>query len=90
MFCELFGFSKQAYYKLSTRHSLSEYKHQQVKKEIQYLRRQMPRLGTRKLHYLLKENFAEQQIKIGRDGLFSLLRNEGLLIIKRKKIYHYH
>ena len=45
----------------------------------------MPRLGTRKLYYLLKESFRRDGIIIGRDRLFDLLRQEGLLIIKKKK-----
>lgn len=46
----------------------------------------MPRLGTRKLYYLLKNDFDSLQIKIGRDGLFDYLRSENLLI-KPKKNY---
>ena len=49
------------------------------------IRRQMPRLGTRKLHYLLKDTFQKERIGIGRDRLFELLREEGLLISRRKK-----
>ena len=45
----------------------------------------MPRLGTRKLYYLLKESFVREGIFIGRDRLFDLLREEGLLIVKKKK-----
>lgn len=44
------------------------------------LRRFMPRLGTRKLYFLLKDKFKENDIKLGRDGLFNYLREEGLLI----------
>ncbi len=40
----------------------------------------MPRLGTRKLHHLLKG-----ELGIGRDKLFELLRIEGLLICKRRR-----
>lgn len=40
----------------------------------------MPRLGTRKLHYLLSDNFRDSQLKIGRDKLFSILRMERMLI----------
>jgi len=46
----------------------------------------MPRLGTRKLYYLLKNDFDSLQIKIGRDRLFDYLRSENLLI-KPKKNY---
>lgn len=50
------------------------------------IRREMPRLGTRKLYYLLKEKFKSQGIKIGRDALFDYLKREHLLI-KPKKNY---
>ena len=45
----------------------------------------MPRLGTRKLYHLLKDNFRSDGISIGRDRLFDLLRQEGLLVNKKKK-----
>lgn len=44
----------------------------------------MPRLGTRKLHYLLKADLRAEGLSIGRDRLFSLLREEDLLV-KRKR-----
>ena len=46
----------------------------------------MPRLGARKLYYLLKQEFNNQGIKIGRDALFDYLRTESMLI-KPKKNY---
>ena len=46
----------------------------------------MPRIGTRKLYYILKEDLNYLGIKIGRDGLFDYLRSENLLI-KPKKNY---
>lgn len=49
------------------------------------IRREMPRIGTRKLYYLLKESFHLDGISIGRDRLFDLLREEGMLIVKKKK-----
>lgn len=58
---------------------------QLAKQQVLNIRRQMPRLGTRKLHYILKENFQLHHLKVGRDTLFGLLRSEGLLITKRKK-----
>ncbi|AKD05431.1 hypothetical protein PKOR_01860 [Pontibacter korlensis] len=42
----------------------------------------MPRLGTRKLYHLLKE-----QLEVGRDKLFAILRERGLLVRPRKS-YH--
>lgn len=80
MFCELFGYSKQAYYKQGKHHHLSQLRKQQVKAQVLDLRRQMPRLGTRKLYHLLQDD-----LSIGRDKFFALLRDEGLLVYKRKR-----
>lgn len=44
----------------------------------------MPRIGTRKLHYLLATELNQLGIKIGRDGLFHFLRQENMLIKARK------
>ena len=49
------------------------------------VRSQMPRLGTRKLYYILQEELDRCNLKIGRDKLFELLRNEGLLVVRQKK-----
>jgi putative transposase len=43
----------------------------------------MPRLGGRKLIHLLKEMSGEQ-MAIGRDGFYNLLRRNGLLVRKRR------
>lgn len=45
----------------------------------------MPKIGTRKLYYLLEEELKE--LKIGRDKLFRILKANQLLIKPRKK-YH--
>lgn len=45
----------------------------------------MPRLGTRKLYYLLEDHL--KKIKLGRDQLFRILKANHLLIIP-KKSYH--
>ena len=50
------------------------------------VRKQLPRLGTRKLYYLLEKDFKAEHLHIGRDQLFDLLREENLLV-KRKRKY---
>ncbi len=82
MFCELFGFTKQAYYKHQSCKKKSDSKRLKLKEFVLLIRRQMPRLGTRKLYHLLKE---ESNFYIGRDRLFSILRQEGLLINRKRK-----
>lgn len=49
------------------------------------IRCKLPRLGTRKIYYLIKPKLESQGIKIGRDKLFDLLRHQGLLVRKRRK-----
>lgn len=49
------------------------------------IRIKMPRIGTRKLYYLLKEELVK--LKVGRDKLFDILRANHLLI-KPKRQYH--
>ena len=50
------------------------------------IRMRMPRLGTRKLYYLLEPDLKKMGIKIGRDAFFDYLRAEHLLI-KPKRSY---
>ncbi len=44
-------------------------------------RRLQPRLGTRKLHHLLKEEFKRAGVRIGRDRLFEELRKRQQLLL---------
>jgi transposase InsO family protein len=78
--CRLFGYSKQAYYK----HQKCR-KKQQLQRHIALdlvcqVRHLLPRLGTRKLHYKLRD-----QLHVGRDKLFDILRTEGLLVGKKRR-----
>ena len=45
----------------------------------------MPRIGTRKLYYMLTEILQKHSIKIGRDKLFDLLEENRLLVRRRKR-----
>jgi putative transposase len=48
-------------------------------------RKLLPRLGTRKIHYLIKDDLQKQGLKCGRDKLFMLMRYYGLQIIPRRR-----
>lgn len=48
-------------------------------------RKQLPRIGTRKVYYLIKEDLREQGLKFGRDKLFELMRLYGLQIKPRRR-----
>lgn len=48
------------------------------------IRGKMPRIGTRKLFYLIKNDLKALNIKMGRDVLFNFLRAEHLLITPKR------
>ena len=82
--CRLFGISRQAVYKQESTYLIKQTALAKVKSIVRFQRITMPRLGTRKLYYLLKEDFTNNGIKIGRDRLFDCLRREHMLIKPRK------
>ena len=83
--CELFGKSRQAWYKSDK----TAIRHQElngkildfVKKE----REDQANIGTRKLQFMFNKEFASQDVFVGRDTLYNLLRANGMLIRIRKK-----
>lgn len=82
----MFGMSRQSVYQAQKRVVGRKLKLAQVKPLVLGIRMRMPRLGTRKLYYLLKDELKAAAIKIGRDALFDYLRSEQLLV-RRKKNY---
>ena len=76
--------SRQAVYQYRNRAEKRDKELSLIKPLVQEIRMHMPRLGTRKLYYLLKDEFVQQGIKVGRDALFDYLRSEHLLIRPKK------
>jgi len=52
---------------------------------IERERKLLPRLGTRKIHYLIKADLEAQKLKFGRDKLFALMQALGLLIKPQRR-----
>lgn len=92
--CKLLGITRQAVYQREKRIEQRTIELAPVKVMVMELRRFMPRLGARKLYFLLKPKFDEQGIKLGRDGFFDYLRGHRLLVkpVKRytKTTYSKH
>lgn len=82
----MFGISRQGIYQAKRRALEREDEFAQIKPLVLGVRMKMPRLGTRKLYYLLKPEFEDLGIKIGRDSFFKYLARENMLI-KPKKNY---
>ena len=54
---------------------------------VREIRQRQPMVGTRKLYRMLQESLTDPKLATGRDKLFNLLRNNDMLIQKRKN-YH--
>jgi transposase InsO family protein len=90
----LFGISRQGYYKWEKTQVSRAIQDAQVLRLVRELRAAHPKMGVRKLHHLLCDDFTRLGIKLGRDGLFDLLSAYNMLIVKRKRrvrtTYSYH
>jgi putative transposase len=85
--CQHYGISRQAYSKQACALNAKASTANKVVQLVRDQRIKLPQLGTRKLYYLLKPSLAELQIKLGRDGLFDVLRGANMLV-KPKRAYH--
>jgi transposase InsO family protein len=81
------GMSRQAYYKRCQVEDRRSTQAQSVTALVRDVRLRQPRLGTRKLHYLLGPVLAERGIKLGRDRFFDVLRKARLLVVPHRA-YH--
>lgn len=82
--CQLFGISRQAIYQSANRAQKRSKEIVIILSLVRSIRMEMPRLGARKLYYLLKEDFRRLNLKIGRDAFFKILRSGNMLVKPRK------
>ena len=83
--CNLFGIDRQVYYRKIKRRKIKQDKAQLVVKMVLEIRTQMPRIGAKKLYYLLGNDL--KVLKTGRDKFIDILRANHLLILP-KRSYH--
>lgn len=81
--CGLFGRSKQAFYQHHRKADENRIDKERILLHIREIRDNLPGCGVRKIHEMLRRY--HQTCHIGRDRLFDLLREEGMLIRKRKR-----
>lgn len=81
------GISRQAYYQDRQRNVERGQRAQAVVKLVNEQRLRQPRLGTRKLHHLLREPLEKAGAGLGRDAMFDVLRNARMLVPTRRA-YH--
>jgi putative transposase len=83
--CTLFGIDRQVYYRKIKRRIIKQDKAQLVVNMVLEIRTQMPRIGAKKLYYLLGNDL--KTLQIGRDKFIDILRANHLLILP-KRSYH--
>ena len=79
------NYTRQHYYKQKQDLQKKSDKESQVRSLVLAQRKLLPRLGGRKIYYLITPNLRSQHIKFGRDKLFKLLRENDLLIKARRR-----
>ena len=83
--CRLLGYSPQAYYKYQKLLGKTVLEEDLVIGQVLHHRSLQPKLGGRKLHGMMEPFMAAHRINMGRDMLFGLLRENGLLNRKRRR-----
>jgi transposase InsO family protein len=81
--CELFGKTRQAYYQHIKYNYTVALKEEILLQMIHKERKKMPRLGGRKLLHKIQPQLSKD-LYLGRDLLFSFLRDHGLLVRRRR------
>ncbi|MBD2755298.1 IS3 family transposase [Spirosoma validum] len=82
---DVLGFTRQGYYQYWQRQNEPVDDDLNVLRLVRPIRRQHPRIGGRKLYYLLQKEFLERGIKLGRDAFFELLARHKMLIRRRRR-----
>ncbi len=82
--CRLFGVNRQVYYRRKRTIQKNQDTASKVVEMVMEVRQQMPRIGTRKLYYLLQDQLKDRGV--GRDKLFAIL-NANHMLIKPSRSY---
>lgn len=81
----LLGTSRQSYYQGIKFIQQKAYESDLIIEEILRYRKHQKRLGTRKLLGEMQDFLTSHSFQIGRDAMFNLLQERGLLVTKRKR-----
>lgn len=77
----MFGYTRQAYYKSLRNNDKSIVDDCSIIIHVKQIRVLVPRIGTKKLQFILRKH----GVIVSRDHLFGLLRENGMLVRRRKK-----
>lgn len=83
--CRLFGKTRQAYYDHNWRDDNETFREVLIIERVKDIRSSIAGIGGVQLLRILKEEFSQYGIAIGRDRFYELLREHSLIIKRRKK-----
>lgn len=83
--CELFGYTRQAWYDTKKRQSETQLSEVFLLQEVKKLRSEHKKMGCEKLHKLMQPFLAEHKIKLGRDKFYFLLSEHGLQVRRKRR-----
>lgn len=82
--CSWYGISRQAHYQEKKRQKVRQAEGETICSLVRQVRHRHPRLGARKLLMTLEAGLAERGIAIGRDRFIEVLREQELLVPRRR------
>src|ERR1017187_6397906 len=85
--CRKVGITRQNYYARRKARQRREVDAELVEALVVAERQLQPRLGARKLHFMLKGTLAQAGVVLGRDGFIEVLRQKGLLLAPKPAEY---
>ena len=95
--CECFGTQRDSYYKHQSRQDKVKMTSEMAVGLVMMRRKDQPREGCRKLYRALRQSFESEGLKIGRDMLFDILRDNNMLVLRRRSgvrttnsYHHFH
>lgn len=84
-----FGYSRSGYYKSGHKKARKALAEEMIWDLVHTIRRYQPKIGGKKLYSLLKQDIDKiSEGGIGRDKFFDILRNQELLVKRKKKYVH--
>ena len=86
--CARVGMSRQNYYAARRLRQRRQVDEELIVELVRQERRQQPRLGGRKLLYLLQAELREADVNVGRDRFFELLAERDLLVVRKPGAPH--
>jgi len=84
--CGLFGKSRQGWYDLKQHQGKKVLQKALILEKVRKIRVDLPKLGAIKLRVMAEKHLQDHHLTIGRDAFFQLMRENGLLI-KRRRSY---